>query len=303
MKIFTLESAPSQKGKIAIVTGANSGLGYETALGLAKKEAKVILASRNLSKAQRAMDQILKQVPSADLEIILIDLTSLKSVEKFVGEFSAKYDRLDLLIENAGIMIPPLTITQEGFESQFGVNYLAHFHLTNLLFPIIKKTKSARIVTLGSMTHKNGEIDFGNLSAEKSYSKWNFYAQSKLACMMFAYELQRRIDSAGIPAMALSAHPGLSNTNLGFFLPTIGRALLSPITYLFGQDSKHGAMPILRAALDPEAKGGEYYGPSGFSEIKGPPVIVKSSSRSHDLLVSTKLWSVSEKMTSRDFKL
>ncbi|MEB2784145.1 oxidoreductase [Algoriphagus persicinus] len=303
MKIFTLETAPSQKGKIAIVTGANSGIGYDTALGLAQKGNTVLLASRNLKKAQQALNQILKLVPNADLEIILIDLTSLKSVEKFAMEFAAKYDRLDLLIENAGIMIPSLTKTEDGFESQFGVNYLAHFHLTNLLFPIIKKTKFARIVTLGSMAHKSGELDFGNLNAEKSYSRWKFYAQSKLACMMFAYELQRRIESAGIHAMALSAHPGFSDSNLGVFLPAIGRALFSPLTALIGQDSKHGALPTLRAALDPEAKGGEYYGPSGFRQIKGSPVQVMSSSKSHDLGAAAKLWSISEEMTGRDFHL
>ncbi|PZX54954.1 oxidoreductase [Algoriphagus chordae] len=303
MSTFTLDNVPPQNGKIAIVTGANSGLGYETALALAKKGATVILASRNLSKAQDAMHQILLEMPNAALEIILLDLNSLQSIENFAKEFSSKYDRLDLLIENAGIMMPPLSKTKDGFESQLGVNYLAHFHLTNLLFPIIKETAEARIVTLSSLAHQSGKIDFDNLNAEKSYSKWKFYAQSKLACLMFAYELQRRIDSAGIDAISLSAHPGFSDTNLGTFLPSIGRALFSPLTSIIGQGSKQGALPTLRAALDPEAKGGEYYGPSGFRELKGDPVKVKSSSRSHDLGVAAKLWSDSEELTGKTFEL
>jgi len=301
MNDFSIETAPSQKGKIAIVTGANSGLGYETALALAKKGATVILASRDQKKAHEAMNKIIKEVPNADLEIILIDLNSLQSVEEFASEFSKKYDHLDLLIENAGIMMPPLSITKDGFESQFGVNYLAHFHLTNLLFPLIKNTPNARVVTLSSLAHKNGKIAFDNLDAEKGYNKWSVYAQSKLACMMFAYELQRRLDSSRIYAKALSAHPGFSGTNLGAFLTSIGSLLFSPLASLIGQDSKHGALPILRAALDPEAKGGEYYGPSGFREVKGAPAKVKSSSKSHDLLVATKLWSVSEEMTGKKF--
>tara|TARA_R110002072_G_scaffold214404_2_gene371578 strand:- start:33596 stop:34516 length:921 start_codon:yes stop_codon:yes gene_type:complete len=300
---FSIETAPSQKGKIAIVTGANSGLGYETALALARKEATVILASRDLNKAKDALNKILIEVPKADLEIILIDLNSLQSVEEFAAEFSKKYDRLDLLIENAGIMMPPLTTTKDGFESQFGVNYLAHFHLTNLLFPLLKITPNARVVTLSSLAHKTGKISFDNLNAEKGYDKWSVYAQSKLACMIFAYELQRRLDSAGINAMALSAHPGFSATNLGAFLPSIASSLFSPLASLIGQNSKHGALPTLRAALDPAAKGGEYYGPSGFREVKGAPVKVRSSSKSHDLGVATKLWSVSEELTGKKFEV
>ncbi len=298
-----MESSPSQKNKVAIITGANSGIGYETSLALAKKGAKVILASRNLQKANDAMNQILQQVPNAHVEVLTVDLNSLKSVESFVQEFSRKYDRLDLLIENAGIMMPPLTKTKDGFESQFGVNYLAHFHLTNLLFPIIKNTPNARIVTLSSLAHLNGKIDFKNLDGSKGYSKLDFYAQSKLACLMFAYELQRRIESAGIDAKAVSAHPGFSSTNLGTFLPAIGRALFSPLTSIMGQGAKAGALPILRAALDPAVKGGEYFGPSGFKEFKGDPILVNSSSRSHDLSVAARLWSVSEDLTGKKFDI
>lgn len=298
---FDFQAIPSQKGKVAIVTGANIGLGYETALAFAKKETTVILACRSLDKAQQAMNTILKKFPKANLEIILLDLNSLESVRDFVGEFGQKYERLDFLIANAGIMIPPFKKTQEGFESQFGVNYLAHFLLVNLLFPILKKTKESRVVMLSSIAHKNGKIDFENLNAEKSYSAWKAYSQSKLACLMFAYELQRRIEKARINIKAVAAHPGLSKTNLAQFLPDFTVMLLNPIASIIGQDAKSGALPTLRAALDPAVKGGEYFGPSGFREVKGDPVLVYSSTKSHDLLVATKLWAISEKLTGKKF--
>jgi len=300
---FSIESASSQKNKVALVTGANIGLGYETALALAKKDATVILACRTLSKAQQAMKNILKKVPGADLEIILIDLNSLDSVRNFATKFSKKYKRLDLLIANAGIMFPPFQTTKEGFESQFGVNYLSHFLLVNLLFPILKKTEESRVVMLSSIAHKSGEIDFENLNSERSYSKWKAYAQSKLACLMFAYELQRRIEKAGINAKSVAAHPGLSNTNLGQFLPKFAMKLFGPLSSIIGQQAKSGALPTLRAALDPAVKGGEYYGPSGFREMKGDPVKVSSTSRSHQQQVAKKLWSVSEKLTGEKFEM
>lgn len=301
MKNFSIKSVPSQKGKVVIVTGANIGLGYETALALSKKGATVILACRSLKKAQQAMGKILKVVPEADLEIILIDLNSLDSVGVFVEEFSKKYKQLDVLIANAGIMVPPFQTTKDGFESQFGVNYLAHFLLVNLLFPILKSTSESRVVMLSSIAHKSGKIDFDNLNAEKSYSEWKAYSQSKLACLIFAYELQRRMEKSKIGAKAVAAHPGFSNTNLGQFFQKFNLKLFSPIASIIGQEAKEGALPTLRAALDPAVKGGEYYGPSGFREIKGNPELVSSSTRSHDLLVASKLWTVSEKLTGKKF--
>mgnify|MGYP003651580195 FL=1 len=187
---FSLEKAPLQKGRIAIVTGANTGLGYQTTLGLASKECKVILACRNKDKAEKAMADIRKEVPNADLEFIKLDLNSLKSVREFAKAYSEKHDKIDLLINNAGLMIPPLMRTEEGFESQFGVNHLGHFLLTNLLYPVIKKTENARIVSLSSIAHKNGRIHFDDPNWENSYSKSDAYNQSKVACLMFAYELQ-----------------------------------------------------------------------------------------------------------------
>ncbi|WP_339864704.1 oxidoreductase [uncultured Algoriphagus sp.] len=303
MENFSLESISSQKGKVALVTGANIGLGFETALALAKKEATVILACRSLPKAQEAMNSILKKVPNADLEIILIDLMSLESVEAFAKEVSKKYERLDFIIANAGIMMPPFQKTKEGFESQIGVNYLAHFLLVNLLFPILSKTKDSRVVMLSSLAHTHAKIDFDNLNAEKSYSTWKAYGQSKLACLMFTYELQRRIDKSGLSVKSVAAHPGFSGTNLGHLLPSIGASLFTPFASLIGQSARAGALPTLRAALDPEVKGGEYFGPSGFREVKGKPVQVYSSYRSHDLLVASKLWAASEKLTGQEFTL
>lgn len=301
MSNFSLESIPSQKGKVAIVTGANIGLGYETALALAKKDFTVVLACRSLSKAKKAMGNILKEAPKAELEIILLDLNSLDSVEGFSDEFAKRYTHLDLLIANAGIMFPPFQTTEDGFESQIGVNYLAHFLLINLLFPILSQSDGSRVILLSSLAHKYGKIDFDNFNSEKSYSALKSYAQSKLACLMFAYELQRRIEKAGLAMNAAAAHPGFSNTNLGQFLPGITAKLFSPLTYILGQNAKSGALPTLRAALDPKVKGGEYYGPSGFKEMKGAAVKVKSSNRSHDWEVASRLWLLSEQLTGKKF--
>jgi NAD(P)-dependent dehydrogenase (short-subunit alcohol dehydrogenase family) len=303
MSKFKLSDMPSQKGKVAIVTGANIGLGYETALGLATKGATVIMACRDFEKAEEANRKIIQVVPEAILEIILIDLKNMDSVYGFAEEFLVKYDRLDHLILNAGVMAPPFSKTKDGFESQMGVNYFSHFLLTNLLFPVIRKTDHSRIVSLSSMAHKNGKIDFENLNSENSYSKWGAYSQSKLACLMFAYELQRRIDRENLAVKSVAAHPGLSNTNLAQSLSTIGQLLFGPISSLIGQNPASGAKPILMAALDSSVTGGEYIGPTGFMEAKGEPGRVKSIDRSHDISVAQKFWTVSENLTGKEFRL
>ncbi|MCB0707267.1 MAG: SDR family NAD(P)-dependent oxidoreductase [Saprospiraceae bacterium] len=300
---FNLGSAPSQKGKIAIVTGANIGLGYETTIGLAKKGAKVIMACRNLTKAEKAKGEILKKVSGADLECMVLDLNSLQSVRAFAKAYAAKYDKLDLLIENAGIMIPPFSKTADGFESQIGVNYLSHFLLTNLLFPLLKKTPDSRIVTLSSKAHEGGKIDFENLNAEKSYSKIGAYSQSKLACLMFAYELQRRLEKSGSKTIAVSAHPGVSNTNLGQHIPAFFKILMSPVFALMTHSPENAALPTLMAALDPDVKGGSYFGPTGFRGMKGKPGKVESTSLSHNEEIARKLWAVSEELTGEKFNI
>lgn len=300
---FNLNNIPSQKGKIAIVTGANSGLGKEITIGLAKKEIKVIMACRNQSKAESAKAEVISQVNSADIEIMLLDLNSLNAVRNFAAAFGEKYDRLDLLIENAGIMIPPLSKTEDGFESQMGVNYFSHFLLTNLLYPLLNKTEGARIATTSSLAHERGRIDFDNLNAEKSYSKMGAYGQSKLACLLFAYELKRRLEKAGSNVIAVSSHPGVSKTNLFTHIPKVAQLLMAPLLPIFTHPPKYAALPTLYAALDPDVKSGDYFGPIGFNGLKGKPGKVKSKPHSYDEAVAARLWEISEKLTGEKFIL
>jgi len=300
---FNLDNIPSQKGKIAIVTGANSGLGKEITIGLAKKEIKVIMACRNQSKAEAAKAEVLSQVNNADIEIMLLDLNSLESVRNFAVAFGEKYDRLDLLIENAGIMIPPFSKTEDGFESQMGVNYFSHFLLANLLYPLLNKTEGARIATTSSLAHERGRINFDNLNAEKSYSKMGAYGQSKLACLLFAYELKRRLEKAGSNVIAVSSHPGVSKTNLFTNIPKVAQLLMAPLLPIFTHPPKYAALPTLYAALGPDVKSGDYFGPTGFSGMKGKPGKVKSKPHSYDEAVAAKLWEISETLTGGKFIL
>jgi NAD(P)-dependent dehydrogenase (short-subunit alcohol dehydrogenase family) len=299
--MFDITKVPSQKGRIAIVTGANAGLGYETSLALGKLGAKVIMACRNAAKAEAAKQTILAKAPGADLEIMTLDLSSLKSVRAFAAAYLAKYDRLDLLINNAGIMIPPYSKTEDGFESQMGANYFGHFLLTGLLLETINKTPGARIVALSSKAHENGQINFEDLQSEKAYSKFGAYSQTKLACLMFAYELQRRLEAAGHKTLSVAAHPGVSNTELGKYFPKILYYLFLPLFPIFMHKPSNAALPQLMAALDPDVKGGEYFGPTGLNGMKGKPGKVESKPQSHDKDVAKKLWEVSEKLTGFKF--
>ena len=298
---FNLNQIESQKGKIAIVTGANTGLGKEITIGLARKEVKVIMACRNIKKAELTKNEIIKIIPSADIEIMELDLNSLKSVRNFAKSYCDKYNQLNFMIENAGIMIPPFTKTEDGFESQMGVNYFSHFLLTNLLMPILNKTKGARIATTSSKAHEKGEINFDNLNSEITYSKMGAYSQSKLACLMFAYELQRRLTKAGSHVIAVSAHPGISNTNLFDNIPKFARVLASPFLPFFTHSPEKAALPMLYAVLGKDVKGGDYFGPTGFNGMKGEPGKVKSKPQSEDKEVAKRLWEVSEKLTGEKF--
>jgi NAD(P)-dependent dehydrogenase (short-subunit alcohol dehydrogenase family) len=301
MTPFNLEKISSQKGRIAIVTGANIGVGYETVVGLAKKELKVIMACRNEQKAVTAKQEIEQKVPGADLEIILLDLSKLKSVRNFAAEFQKKYARLDLLINNAGIMIPPFSKTEDGFESQMGVNYFSHFLLTGILLPLLEKTESSRVVTLSSLAHTNAVIDFDNLNSEKDYNRMKAYGQSKLACLMFSYELQRRLESSGSKVLSIASHPGVSKTNLGNSGP-LWFKVLAPILMPFMTHSpEKAALPSLFAALGDDIKGGDYTGPTGKREMTGPPNKVPSSDYSQNKEIATKLWRTSEKLTDFSF--
>lgn len=303
MSSFTLGNSPVQEGRIAIVTGANIGLGYETALGLAKKRAKVILACRDLQKAEMAKNNVLRIVPGAELEIIRLDLRDFSSVRAFAKIYQSKHDRLDILINNAGIMVPPFSKTKDGFESQMGVNYFGHFLLTKLLYSLLSTTQDSRVVSLSSNAHKGGKIDFDNLNSEKSYSRIGAYAQSKLACLMFAYELQRRLDAAGIPVISVAAHPGVSITNLGRHIPKWLFYPLLPIVSMITHSPENGALPSLYAALGQDVRGGDYFGPTGFKQMNGKPGKVSSTPASHDEEVAGRLWQMSEELTGGKFEM
>lgn len=295
MSEFSLDNISSQKGKIAIVTGANIGLGYHTVIGLAKVGFKVIMASRSKEKVENAKLKILKILPEADLEIILLDLNSLANIRKFVSTFLNQYNQLDLLVNNAGLMMPPYQLTEDGFESQIGINHLGHFLLTGLLLNTMNQSAGSRVVSLSSIAHKKGNIQFDDFHFKKNYNAQKAYSQSKLACLMFAYELQKRLEKNHYQVLSVAAHPGVAITNLAQYLPklmvNIGMTLGKP----FLQSAEQGAEPSLRAALDPKVKGGEYFGPSGFGEIKGSAVRVGSSPISKEEEIAKKLWELSER--------
>ncbi len=300
---FNINQIPSQKGKVAIVTGANTGLGKEITLGLVRCDIKVIMACRNLQKAETTRQEILKENTNAELEIMELDLNSLASVRSFAKLFGEKYQQLHLLIENAGIMIPPFTKTKDGFESQFGVNYLSHFLLTNLLMPVLNKTEGARVATTSSIAHKTGQIDFDNLNSENSYSKMEAYRQSKLACLMFAYELQRRLNKANSKVLAVSTHPGVSKTNLFYNLPKLLQVLTSPLIPFLTHPPKNAAQSMLYAVLGNDIEEADYIGPKGFRDMIGKPGKIKSEPQSYDKNVSKRLWEVSEELTGKVFRI
>jgi NAD(P)-dependent dehydrogenase (short-subunit alcohol dehydrogenase family) len=293
---WTTENIPDLTGKIAIVTGANSGIGYETARALAYKGASVVLACRNLDKGEAATRQIVQAHPGAQAELLPLDLSDLASIRRFASEFADHYDRLDLLINNAGIMAIPFGKTADGFELQFGTNHLGHFALTGLLLQLILHTPRARIITVSSGAHRFGEIDFDNLNGEKGYDRGRAYAQSKLANLLFTYELQRRFDGAGVAALAAAAHPGWTETNLQAHWRMV--RVLNP---LIAQRPEMGALPTLYAATASDVQGGDYYGPNGWQELRGYPTRVRSSARSYDAAVAARLWAVSEELTGVRF--
>ncbi|MFK7907957.1 MAG: oxidoreductase [Chitinophagales bacterium] len=299
---WNFNNIPFQKGRIAIVTGANTGLGFETVLALAAKNMEVVLACRNMQKAEAAKLKILQQYSFAKVECMQIDLSSLQSVRAFAANFLKQYEALDLLINNAGIMIPPFSLTEDGFESQMGANYFGHFLLTDLLLETIVKTPNSRIVSLSSIAHKRGKINFDDLQSQKRYSAVEAYAQSKLACLMFAYELQRRLEKAGSKTLSIAAHPGISDTELSRHIPKLVTFLMMPVfTTFFTHKPAKGALPTLRAALDEAAEGGDYFGPNGWREFKGKPIKVRSTRRSRREDTAKRLWEVSEKLTGASY--
>lgn len=292
---WTTDNIPSQQNRIAIVTGANSGIGFETAKALAKKDATVILACRNLEKATRAANQIRQAVANVKLEVIQLDLADLNSVREFAKIFNGKYSRLDLLINNAGIMIPPFSKTKDGFEMQFGSNHLGHFALTGLLMPTIRATPKARIVNVSSMAHsaRPGILDFENLNAEKKYSPWTSYMYNKLSNLLFTLELNRRFLQEKIDTIAISAHPGYTATGL-----QKQKGIMETLNEWAGQKPAMGALPTLYAAIAPEAQANDYIGPKGFLKMRGYPERAKPSDAARDSNTAQKLWELSEQLTN-----
>jgi NAD(P)-dependent dehydrogenase (short-subunit alcohol dehydrogenase family) len=294
---WSAEQLRDQSGRVAIVTGANSGIGFETARVLAAKGASVIMACRNLGKANPKADEIRDGHPGSAVEVMELDLSDLDSVQRFAEAFRAAYSRLDLLINNAGIMVPPYGKTAQGFETQFGVNHLGHFALTGSLLDLIVTTPGSRIVTVSSVAHYMGKIDFSDLNWENGYKAQAAYGQSKLANLLFTYELQRRLAAAGKDTLAVAAHPGWTSTNLQEHAPSV-----KFMNRFFAQTPLMGALPTLYAATEPNVKGAEYYGPSGFLEMNGPPKRVKSNKRSRDQNVAERLWNISEDLTGVQFR-
>jgi NAD(P)-dependent dehydrogenase (short-subunit alcohol dehydrogenase family) len=296
MDKWTAADISDQTGRVAVITGANTGLGYETALALAEHGAHVVLAVRNLDKGKEAAARITAKSPHAEVALQELDLTSLESIRAGAEQLRTGYDRIDLLINNAGVMYTPKSTTKDGFELQFGTNHLGHFAFTGLLLERLLPVAGSRVVTVSSIGHRiRADIHFDDLQWERSYSRVGAYGQAKLANLLFTYELQRRLAPRGT-TIAVAAHPGGSRTELTRNLPPLVANASSVIEPLF-QDADAGALPTLRAATDPGVLGGQYFGPDGFAQLRGYPKIVASSNRSHDVDLQRRLWAVSEELT------
>jgi NAD(P)-dependent dehydrogenase (short-subunit alcohol dehydrogenase family) len=294
----TAKDSPDQSGRNAIVTGANSGLGLVTARELARAGASVVMACRNLDKGHAAIEQVRAAVPDAQVQLEELDLASLESVRGFAERYRATHDGLDLLINNAGVMAPPRRRTADGFELQFGTNHLGHFLLTALLLEMMEGREDARVVTLSSTAHKMGRISFDNLNGDRRYFRWNAYGQSKLANLLFALELDRRLRREGSTVKSLAAHPGYAATNLqSAAAPLVDRLVMKVGNTVIAQNDEMGALPQLFAATEPGLEGGTYVGPDGPGEQRGHPTIVSPNGRAQDEDTARRLWQVSEELT------
>jgi NAD(P)-dependent dehydrogenase (short-subunit alcohol dehydrogenase family) len=294
---WTERDIPDQKGRVAVVTGANTGLGFETARALAEHGATVVLAVRDVEKGKKAAARI-----SGDVGVQALDLTSLESVRDASAELHAKHTSIDLLINNAGVMIPPKQTTRDGFELQFGTNHLGHFALTGLLLDLLLPVPGSRVVTVSSNAHRFGgaAIHFDDLQWDRSYDRAAAYAQSKLANLLFTYELQRRLATRGT-TISVAAHPGFASTELVRDIPAVFRLIAPVLGALLSQSAAGGALPSLRAATDPAVLGGQYYGPDGRGERRGSPRVVVSSPQSYEETLQQRLWAVSEELTGVRF--
>jgi NAD(P)-dependent dehydrogenase (short-subunit alcohol dehydrogenase family) len=297
------EDIDDQNGNVFVVTGANSGLGFAATKGLASNNATVVMACRNEDKAETAANKIREEVPSATLNIIQLDLASLDSIKQFADEFKERYDRLDGLLNNAGIMQPPYATTEDGFELQIGVNHFGHFALTGRLLDTIKSTSDARVVVQSSFAHEMTDgINFNDINNEENYSRTGAYAQSKLANLLFAFELDRKFKEHEIDAKALGVHPGYTATNLQSTGPGMDGWSIWSILYkftnlVFAQSEEMGALPLLYGAVGPDVQGGDYIGPGGFREAWGYPAQVEANDNAHDRDAAERLWEISEELT------
>ncbi len=299
---WTAADVPDQSGRVAVVTGSNTGIGYETAAVLARAGAHVVLAVRNLEKGNAALARMVAASPKADVTLQELDLGSLASVRRAAGALRKKYPRIDLLVNNAGVMWTPKQLTADGFEMQIGTNHLGHFALTGLVLDRLTSVRGSRVVTVSSLGHRlRAAIHFDDLQWEHRYDRVGAYGQAKLANLLFTYELQRRLAAKSAPTVAVAAHPGGSSTELTRNLPIVFKPAVAVLGPLIFQSAAMGALPTLRAATDPGVEGGEYYGPDGFAEQRGHPKVVGSSAQSHDEELASRLWAVSEELTGVTF--
>jgi NAD(P)-dependent dehydrogenase (short-subunit alcohol dehydrogenase family) len=295
-----------QTGRVFVITGANSGLGLEATKVLAQRGATVVMACRTVEKAEAVAAPIRAAAPKATLEVMALDLSSLDSVGRFAEALAAKCPRVDVLMNNAGVMALPYRKTADGFEMQFGTNHLGHYALTAKVLPLLEASGRARVVTVSSLAHQMGSIRFEDLQWEKGYSKWPAYGQSKLANLLFTYELERWLRRNGKSTIAVAAHPGYSSTNLQAVGPqmeqsTVGSLFMKLGNSVLAQSAEMGALPQLYAAVHPEVKGGQYVGPDGLMEMSGFPKVVDSNAKSKDESVAARLWEVSASLTKVAF--
>ena len=301
---WTADQIPDQRGRVAVVTGANSGLGLATARELARAGARTVVACRDVARGEQARRDIEVRAPNTEVAVAELDLASLDSVRAFAERLHREYDGIDLLLNNAGVMATPRRRTADGFELQFGTNHLGHFALTGLLIGEMEGREDARVVTLSSTAHKFGRIAFDNLGGDRRYFRWRAYGQSKLANLLFALELDRRLRAAGSTVKSLAAHPGYSATNLQFAGPPgLDAAVMKVSNRVFAQDDEMGALPTLYAATEPGLASGTFCGPDGFQEQRGHPKPVSPSGAARDEQVARRLWEVSEEMTGVRFDL
>ncbi|WP_336001619.1 oxidoreductase [Halorientalis halophila] len=310
MSEWTTVQMPDLTGKTVIVTGANSGLGFEATEAFAASGAEVVMACRSRDRGESAAEEIRSEQPAADLSVSKLDLADLEDVAAFAERFRESHDDLHVLCNNAGVMAIPRSETADGFETQFGVNHLGHFALTGHLLSVLRDTDGeSRVITQSSGLHERGEMDFSDLQGEDDYDEWGAYAQSKLANLLFAFELDRRLDAAGIDSVtSVGCHPGYAATNLQYRGPEESGSRLRLLAMkvanaVFAQDAADGALPMLYAATAPEISGGEYIGPSGFMNMRGPPAEDTPSRRSRDPERAARLWEVSEELTGVSYDL